>query len=181
MTRTLARVLLGPEPGQTGTARSQSDGTQAESAIVLIAGVSFVAGLIHVAASIDHAREFLLYTLVFAMLAAFQIAWAIAVTRRCSRPVLIGAVAFNLAIIGLWVASRTVGVPIAPHPWVPEAVGAADVLATVAEIVIVIGAASVLMSPRSPFAQRALARLVPLSLAVILLCVMFGISGGHAG
>jgi hypothetical protein len=177
----LARVLLGPEPGQMETGRPEVGGTPVASVIVLIAGVSFVAGVIHVGASISHAREFPLYTPVFALFAASQMIWAVGVTRRCSRRVLILGGALNLAIAGLWVASRTVGVPIASHPWAPESVGAADLVATVAETMIVIGTGCVLMSPRSPLAQRVLAGMEPLLLAVIFLCVMFGIGGGHAG
>lgn len=181
MTRTLARVLLGPKPGETETGRPKAGAAPVESVIVLIAGVSFVAGVIHISASVDHYREFPLYTPAFALLAAFQIAWAVAMVRNCSRRVLILGVAVNLGIIGLWAASRTVGAPIAPRPWVPEKVGAADVMATVAESVIVIAAACVLMSLRSTFAQRVLARLAPVLLAVIFLCVTFGVGAGHAG
>jgi len=175
MTRTLARVLLGSEPAQRETGR-----TQVETVIVLIAGLSFVAGVIHIAASVDHYREFALYTAVFALIAGFQIAWAVTITRGCSRRVLILGVAFNIGMVALWAASRTVGVPIAPRPWVPEEVGAADVMATVAEIVIVVGTSCVLMSLRSPLAQRVLSRLAPVMLAVIFLCVTFG-AGHHAG
>jgi hypothetical protein len=182
MTRTLVRVLLGPKPGESEEAdRPEVRGTQVESVIFLIAGVSFVAGVIHIAASIDHYQEFPLYTPVFALIAAFQIAWAVTITKRCSRPVLILGVALNLAFIGLWLVSRTVGVPIAARPWAPEAIGAADLMATVAESVIVIGATCVLMSLRSPFAQRVLARTAPVLLAVIFLCVTFGVGAGHAG
>jgi hypothetical protein len=181
MTRTLVRALLGPQPGQMGKGRPDVGATQVESVAFLIAGVSFVAGVIHIAASIDHYREFPLYTPVFALIAAFQIAWAVTITRRCSRRVLILGVAVNLAIIGLWVASRTVGVPIASRPWVPEAIGTADVMATLAESVIVAGAMCVLMSLRSRFAQRALTRLAPVLLAVIFVSVTFGLGAGHAG
>ena len=53
----------------------------------MIAGVSFVAGVIHAAASIDHAGEFLLYTPVFAVFAALQMAWTVGVARHPSRRV----------------------------------------------------------------------------------------------
>ncbi|MDQ6806040.1 MAG: hypothetical protein M3065_13985 [Actinomycetota bacterium] len=149
--------------------------------LVLIAGVSFVAGLIHIAASIDHYQEFPLYTPVFALMATCQIAWALAIARWCSRRVLIVGVALNVAIIGLWVVSRTVGVPIASRPWAPEEIGAADLMATIAESAIVVGATCVLMSLRSALAQRLLARLAPVLLVVIFLSVTFGVGGRHAG
>jgi hypothetical protein len=54
-------------------------------------------------------------------------------------------------------------------------------MATIAESVIVIGTACVLTSPRSPFAQRVLRRSAPALLAVIFLCVTYGVGAGHAG
>jgi hypothetical protein len=165
MTQKLARALLGPAPGETDASKPRAEASPLASVMVLTAGVSIVAGMIHIRASIDHAQEFLLYTPVFALLAALQIAWAASV--------------LNLAVIGLRVASRTTGVPIAPVPWVPEPVGAPDLMATVAEAVIVIATTCVLMSVRSPLAQHILARLAPVLLAVIFLCVMFGV-GAHA-
>lgn len=171
--------MLGPKLGDAGM--ETVDAVPAATVIALMAGVSFVAGLIHIRASIDHADEFLLYTPVFALLAALQIGWAVWVTRASSRRVLLCGGALNLAIIGLWVASRTIGVPIAEQPWVPEAVGAPDLMATVAESVIVLGTACMLMALQSPVAQRVLARLAPVLLVVTFLSVLYGLGGGHAG
>jgi hypothetical protein len=180
MTRKLARVLLGPEPGQAGTGDSETEASRVASVILLLAGVSLVAGMIHIRASIDHAEEFPLYTPVFALLAVFQIAWAGIIARGGSRRMLALGCAVNLGVIGLWVASRTVGVPIAAQPWIPEPVGAPDLMATVAESAIVLVTACVLLSLRSPLAQRNLARLAPLLLGVIFVGVMYGLAGGHA-
>jgi hypothetical protein len=179
MTQKLARALLGPAPGETDTSNSHAESSPLASVMVLTAGVSIVAGMIHIRASIDHAQEFLLYAPVFALLAALQIAWGASVVRGCSRRVLLAGSVLNLAVIGLWVASRTIGVPIAARPWVPEPVGAPDLMATVAEAVIVLATTCLLTSLRSSLAQRILARLAPVLLAVIFLCVTFGV-GAHA-
>jgi hypothetical protein len=64
---------------------------------------------------------------------------------------------------------------------VPEAVGAPDLMATVAESVIVLGTACMLMALQSPFAQRVLTRLAPVLLVVTFLSVLYGLGGGHAG
>ncbi len=40
----------------------------------------------------------------------------------------------NLAVVLLWTATRTTGLPIGPHPWVPEPVTWLDVTATVVEL-----------------------------------------------
>jgi hypothetical protein len=41
------------------------------------------------------------------------------------------------AVIGLWLASRTIGLPVGPEPWTPEAVGTADIVCTALEAVVV--------------------------------------------
>jgi len=142
--------------------------------------VAFIAGLIHVGAAVDHFGEFPLYTVVFAFLAVVQLTWAILVVWRPSRAVLVGGCGFNVAIIGLWAASRTVGVPIAPEPWVPEPVGAPDLVATLDEVLIVLAALTLLMAARRPLARRVVACMAPVLLAALLLSVLYGVSG-HAG
>src|ERR1700716_3563134 len=102
--------------------------TTSETVLLLVAGLAFMGGLIHVGAAVDHFGEFPLYTLVFGILATVQIAWAAMILWRPSRRVLMFGCAFNIGVIGLWVASRIVGVPIAPRAWVPEAVGVADLV-----------------------------------------------------
>lgn len=43
----------------------------------------------------------------------------------------------NLAIVAVWAASRTVGLPLGPRPWTREEIGVADGIATWSEIFIV--------------------------------------------
>jgi hydrogenase/urease accessory protein HupE len=44
----------------------------------------------------------------------------------------------------VWAISRTIGVPLGPQPWRPEAVGVADVLSTLDELAAVVLVAAVL-------------------------------------
>jgi hypothetical protein len=48
--------------------------------------------------------------------------------------------AANGGLIAIWVASRTIGLPIGPHVWMPEPLMAPDVTATVLELLLVAGA-----------------------------------------
>jgi hypothetical protein len=63
---------------------------------------------------------------------------------------------------------------------VPEAVGVADLLATVDELLAVISVASVLMSTRMTIAKGVVERVAPLLLIVLLASVLYGV-GAHAG
>jgi hypothetical protein len=174
-----SRLLLGHERPRPGRSQQPAGYTTSETVVLLIAGVAFMGGLIHIGAAVDHFREFPLYTLAFAVLAAVQMAWAAMILRRPSRRVLLFGCAFNLGVIGLWVASRTIGVPIAPRAWVPETVGVADLVETLGEIVTVIAALSVAMSPRMPFARHVTERVAPALLLMLLLSALYGV-GAHA-
>jgi hypothetical protein len=137
-------------------------------------------GLIHIGAAVDHFGEFPLYTLVFAVLATVQIVWAAMILRRPFRRVLLVGCAFNVGVIGLWVVSRTVGVPIAPRAWVPETVGVADLVETGGEVVTVIAALSVAMSSSLSFALHVTERIAPVLLTMLLLSALYGVRA-HAG
>ena len=154
--------------------------TSSETVLLFAAAVAFTDGLIHVGAAVDHFDEFPLYTFAFVAIAVVQFGWAAMLLKRPTRPVLLWGCAFSASVIALWVASRTVGVPIAPRPWEPESVGVADLTATVGELTAVLAALSVALSPGLPLAQRVRDRLTPLLLGVLLASVLYGVSA-HAG
>lgn len=43
----------------------------------------------------------------------------------------------NGAMVAIWTVSRTTGLPVGPDPWMPEALGALDLLATGLEMVLI--------------------------------------------
>lgn len=102
----------------------------------IAAALSVGAGAIHVAVTADHFAEFWLYGVLFLVVAAFQLAWGVAYLRR-PRPViaLIGATV-SLAIVGVWLWSRTAGLPVGPSPGESEHVGFIDFVATVFEVLL---------------------------------------------
>jgi hypothetical protein len=175
----LRRLVGLSGPGAEG-AHQQAEYTPTETVVLLVAGLAFVDGLIHIGAAVDHFDEFPLYTLVFATLAAVQIAWAAAIVWRPSRRLLLFGCGFSLAVVALWAASRTVGVPIGPRPWVPEAVGVADMFETAGEIATAAAVLSVVLSSRLPLARLLIARLAPVLMLVLFLSVLYG-AGAHAG
>src|SRR5258707_15162771 len=109
-----------------------------DTVLQLDAAVTFIGGMSHIGAGVDHFGEFPLYTLVFCRLAVGQMTWAAMLLRPPSRRVMLLGCVFQAGIVALWALSRTVGVPIAPTPWVPEEIGVADVVETVGEIASVI-------------------------------------------
>src|SRR5229473_8637082 len=105
------RQLVGFDQSRPEASHETTVYTTTETVLLLAAAVAFIDGLIHIGAAVDHLGEFPLYTLVFAVLATVQMAWAAMILRRPSRLVLLSGCAFTVGVVALWVASRTIGVP----------------------------------------------------------------------
>lgn len=90
--------------------------------------------------------EFWLVGAFFATVAAVQTVWAIAILLRPSALVYVGGVIVNAGIVAIWVASRTIGMPIGPEPWTPEPLGALDLLSTTLELLIIAGTTKVILA-----------------------------------
>ena len=89
---------------------------------------SLGAGLIHLAVVSEHVSEWWLYGLFFIVLGVLQVAWAVRAMAGGPLPVPRLFAAMNAAVIGLWLVTRTTGLPVGPEPWEAEAVGTADLL-----------------------------------------------------
>ena len=99
---------------------------------------SLVAGAIHFAVVPEHLDEWPAAGIFFVVLGAFQAVWAVAYPRRARGWLAALGLIVNLATVALWTVSRTVGLPFAPEPWTPEAIGVLDVTASALEIVVVL-------------------------------------------
>jgi hypothetical protein len=105
-----------------------------------LALLSMGAAVIHFVVIPGHWDEYWGQGLFFIIAAIAQLLWAVWVLVAPSRLLyLLGAVG-NAAIVVLWVVTRTAGVPAGPGAGEREAVEFADTLATVFEVLLVIGA-----------------------------------------
>ncbi len=100
----------------------------------LCAAALFVTAVIHLAVVPEHAREWPAAAIFFVVLTALELALAIAVLRSTSRTLLLAGAAISVMSAVLWAASRTVGLPIGPEVFRPEAVAAPDLMATALEV-----------------------------------------------
>jgi hypothetical protein len=118
--------------------------------ILPITGLAFAAGCIHAVAMVDHFSEYWLFGLFFAVVTPLQLVWGAAVYLRPTDDGLlrIGAIG-NVLVAGVWVLSRTLGLPFGPEPWDAEAVGLSGVLATLDELAIGVIAAVAVAHGRS--------------------------------
>jgi hypothetical protein len=153
-------------------------------ALLHLAALSIVAGGIHAVVAPSHFTETWTHGAFFALLAAFQLAWgAVAYARPSSGAFRVGG-AVSLAVIGLWIVSRTLGAPFGPDQWQPEPVGPLDLAATAAEALIAAICVAFLVNGRAESARNGLPsrfrRLQPLAILTMaagLLAMVLG--GGH--
>lgn len=101
--------------------------------------LSFGAAVIHAWVMPEHFREWWGYGTFFLVTAIAQGVYSIALLRLPRRWFFTIGIAGNLAIIGLYVITRTHGIPLfGPHAGEVELVGVIDTLSTFIEIVLVL-------------------------------------------
>lgn len=125
-------------PGISTTERRVTADTPVAAALGLrLAALPFVVGpaVIHVAVVPDHLAEYTLYGISLLAVGLAQLALASAVFLRPSPSVLVGGAAAMLAVVGVWILSRTAGMPIGPTAWYREPIGLPDLFASLMEIV----------------------------------------------
>ena len=134
------------EPTRAATWRSRH--ALRFSAALLLLG----AAAVHFAVAPAHFQEYAPFGLFFVGAGLLQCAAAAAALLRPSRRMFIAAGAGTLAVVALYVVSRTAGVPVGPRPWRPEMIGFPDVACTAMEVVSLPLLA--LLAVRGPRARR---------------------------
>jgi hypothetical protein len=94
-------------------------------------------GIIHIEAAIAHTSHWWLFGVFFAGLAYAQLGWALVVYRGRRDPRLLRAAVYvSIAVAGIWLLSRTVGLPVGPWAGDAEAVGVSDTVSTLDELAL---------------------------------------------
>jgi hypothetical protein len=102
--------------------------------------LSLLAALIHLRVMPEHFEEWWGYGMFFLVCAVAQGLYAPILLLWPGRPLLLLGVGGNLAVMTLWLVTRTAGIPLfGPHASEVEAAGALDLTCTLAEVGIVVG------------------------------------------
>ncbi|MDQ1457249.1 MAG: hypothetical protein QOH28_2869 [Actinomycetota bacterium] len=112
--------------------------------VLPLALLSAAAAAIHSAVTAEHFEEAFIYGAFFLAASTAQAGWAVVIAYRPNRTLLLVGAVGNAAIIVLWTVTRTVGLPVGPQPWHPEAIGTLDLISTLLEVAIVLCAATLL-------------------------------------
>ncbi len=135
------------------------------------AALSLVAALVHLWVTPEHFEEWWGYGTFFLVSAAAQALYAPLLLRWPNRTILLLGVAGNLAIVSLYLLTRTVGIPFfGPHAGEAEGVGFTDLCATTSELGIILALGAVLLRNLSSERRR----------LVLVISAVALISVGHA-
>ncbi|WP_395659252.1 hypothetical protein [Nocardioides sp.] len=141
---------------------------------------SLAAASVHAALVPAHLRERTVFGLFFVVVAVAQLAWAERGLRRPTRGWLAAGAVGNLAVLGLWAVTRTLGLPLGLLPE-PEAVGAWDLTCAAFEVAVVGACLTGLrrgIRPAAPWREWNPALHAWAALAGTLLVVL-ALGGGH--
>jgi hypothetical protein len=112
-------------------------GAQATTTLALAAALSLAVAWVHLAYAAPHLRQWWAYGAFFIATGAGQALFAPLILRRPRPWLVLTGIAGNVAIVGMYVMSRTWGPPLGPHAHVAETAGTVDLSTTAAEIVLV--------------------------------------------
>jgi hypothetical protein len=118
------------------------------------AGASVVAAGLHLSVIDEHFHEAVLYGTFFLVLTIAQLGWAAWLVRRPTLPLLFAGAAASSLVVVLWLATRTIGIPIGPEAGEKETYGFRDVACSAAEVLLVVFALLAVRAVRSVVAVR---------------------------
>ena len=107
------------------------------AAPLVAALLSLGAAWVHLAYTASHLRQWWAYGAFFLATGVLQATLGVLLLWRPRAWMALIAIPGNLAIVAMYVVSRTSGPPLGPHAHVPEAAGAVDLATTGAEIALV--------------------------------------------
>jgi hypothetical protein len=151
--------------------------------LAAVATVSVASGLIHFAAVPEHWADYRIAALFFVGLGIFQVVWAALVMGRPGRLLSAVGAAASLLTIGIWIASRTSGLPFGPFAGVAEPAGPADIVSTILEEVLVV--ALILLAfrvgERRRYDRSAFRAAIAAILGVTASLTIWALTGVHGG
>jgi hypothetical protein len=154
------RLVVDPSAMRVGAGHVQAQAIGASrpylDAALHLCAISLIAGAIHSVAATDHFAEHWLHGTVLLAIAIAQLGWGVWVYATAAPAAFRTGIALSAGVASIWVASRTVGLPVGPGTWRPEAAGVADIAATALEALIAVMCAAFLAASRRRGSGRAL-------------------------
>jgi FtsP/CotA-like multicopper oxidase with cupredoxin domain len=100
--------------------------------------LTLAAGAIHLSVVQGHLDEFVPFGLLFIVAGLGQMALAVFTVERPTARLFAAGIISTLGLLAVWALSRTLGLPVGPEAWRPEALGFPDCVAASFELVSVV-------------------------------------------
>jgi len=152
-----------------------------------LAALSACAAAIHFAVTFEHFNEYVWAGVFFLVIAWAQLIWASISVWLLPRSWLWLGIAGNSAVLAVYLASRTTGLPFGPDKGRAEPLGGLDVVSALLELALVVGCAALLWRPslasrpvrrRTGFAAIASLAAIPAAVIAVTTAVMIpGLAG----
>src|SRR5215204_6617713 len=163
--KTLA-TLGGEQLSSTAAGRIAVTGR--ERTLYAASALSLLAGLLHLWVTPEHFEEWWGYGAFFVVAGAAQILYAPIVLLIPTRIVLLWGITGNLAIVMLYLLTRTVGIPLfGPEAGEVEGFGFVDVCATASEMGIAVALSAALLRNAPPERRRTIVLIAAIGLVSV--------------
>jgi hypothetical protein len=152
----------------SSTAAGRIAATGREPTLYAAAALSLLAALLHLWVTPEHFEEWWGYGAFFVVAGAAQIFYVPIVLLWPTRIILLGGIAGNLAIVVLYLLTRTVGIPFfGPEAGEVEGFGFVDVCATASELGIPVALGAALLRNAPPERRRTIVLIVAIGLVSV--------------
>ena len=139
----------------SSTAAGRTGATGRGGTLYAAVALSLLAALVHLWVTPEHFEEWWGYGAFFLVAAAAQILYVPIVVLWPTRIILLAAITGNLAIVALYLLTRTVGIPFfGPEAGEVEGFGFVDVCATASEVGIAVALGAALLRNATPERRR---------------------------
>lgn len=158
----MAKSATTPAPTASGTAPVQASARAGSSsgvvgaAVYAASGLSLAAALIHLWVAPNHFNEWWAHAAFFLFVALAQGLFAVLLIRWPGRTLSLAGIFGNLALVLLYIVSRTAGIPLGPHAGRVEEASVLGMAATAAEVSIAVLLLALLDGRTRSFAINAL-------------------------
>lgn len=124
----------------SSVASPQAQGVAVSRSVSLFAAVlcTASAAVVHFAVVPQHLHEYLPFGIFFIVVGLLQIALAVLMLVAPGRRLFVVGAGGTAVLVGLWLLSRTTGLPIGPEPGEAEAVGIPDVVCVAMEVLAIL-------------------------------------------
>jgi hypothetical protein len=119
------------------------------AARLVLGAAAIGAGVIHLALTPEHLREWVPLGVGFLAAGVAQLGWGGYVCVRDSRRALFVGGVGSLLFLAVYLTSRTVGLPVGPDAFAPEPFGRADLLCCALEVPVALGGLLLARRPRA--------------------------------